>query len=510
MRKNSLKDEANALLVQKQQVGNAQDKLVEVNRTLDALQKKQNQQQSDLDDLLRTMEAFLEEKGCKDFTLDKADEQEELKALNAKLNSTSNQENSIPLIEKLDSVDFNENMSWEDYLSSYKDYAQRNHIDLNKDPFESLMSPSQKAEMQRRLEEEFTFKGANCDKYDYLIAGTCGVIGGLIDIVFVGAPGQSKLGNFTDKMANKATEKFAELCGWSKEKALARGSNTTKSAINFLENKFKINYDQATTNGKNSTGGLVKNLNTKNHHLKSLGHSPDLIGLFFSILNQFTNTSSFISNGQLITINTENFELQGGNFIAKIFCGFANWFGHLVSDWTGSSGAEDRGSGIPIPFYNLFQLCNFGRFGEKEQETFAVITSKVFEQGYDFRHGMAMAIPVAITELLVRFMYAMKARFYHQRDWKDCIPSANIPELRRMLLVGHGTLCLIDGVDAAVRSGNPILNPVEFLLRTNLIAWVRFSKVALEELLAWYKKDKVDVKKLDCYLEQEWNKMRKN
>ncbi|WP_276896163.1 hypothetical protein, partial [Helicobacter japonicus] len=160
MRKNSLKDEANALLVQKQQVGNAQDKLVEVNRTLDALQKKQNQQQSDLDDLLRTMEAFLEEKGCKDFTLDKADEQEELKALNAKLNSMSNQENSIPLIEKLDSVDFNENMSWEDYLSSYKDYAQRNHIDLNKDPFESLMSPSQKAEMQRRLEEEFTFKGA--------------------------------------------------------------------------------------------------------------------------------------------------------------------------------------------------------------------------------------------------------------------------------------------------------------------------------------------------------------
>lgn len=510
MHKDSLKNEANALLVQKYQVGNAQDKLVEVNRTLDTLQEKQKQQQSDLDDLLQTMNAFLEEKGCKDFTLDKADEQEEFKALNAKLNSMSNQEISIPFIEELDSVDFNENMSWEDYLSSYKDYAQRNHIDLNKDPFESLMSPSQKAELQRRIKEEFTFKGVNCDDYDYLIAGTCGVIGGLIDIVFVGAPGQSKLGNFTDKMANKATEKFAEFCGWNKEKALAKGSDTTKSAIGFLEDKFKINYDQATTNGKNGTGGSVKNLSAKNHHLKSAGHSPDIIGLFFSILNQFTNTSTFFNDGKIITIVTENFELQGRNFIAKIFCGFANWFGHLASDWVGSSGAQGRGSGIPIPFYNLFQLCNFGRFGEKEQETFAVITSKVFEHGYDFRHGMAMAIPVAITELLVRFMYAMKARFYHQRDWKDCIPNANIPELRRMLLVGHGTLCLIDGVDAAIRSGNPILNPVEFLLRTNLIAWVRFSKVALEELLAWWNKGKVDVKKLDCYLEQEWNEMLKN
>ncbi|WP_181882218.1 hypothetical protein [Helicobacter aurati] len=181
------------------------------------------------------------------------------------------------------------------------------------------------------------------------------------------------------------------MCGWEGE--------GTKSTIGFLENKFRVNYEQTTTNGKNGTDGKVANLNTKNHRLKSLGHSPDLIGLFFLILNQFTNTSSFLSNGQLITIETEESQinLQGGNFIAKIFCGFVNWLGHLMSDWTGSSGAQGRGSGILIPFYNLFQLCNFGRFGEKGQETFAVITSKVFEQGYDFRHGMVMAIPVVVT-----------------------------------------------------------------------------------------------------------------
>ncbi|WP_301007916.1 MULTISPECIES: hypothetical protein [Helicobacter] len=352
---------------------------------------------------------------------------------------------------------------------------------------------------KKRIKEEFSYKNAQCDKYDYLIAVTCGVIGGIIDVVFVGAPGQSKLGNFTDEMANKATEQFAKLCGWK--------GKGTKSAIGFLENKFKINYDQATTNGKNGTGGKVHNLSTKNHHLKSLAHSPDLIGLFFSIYNQVTNTSSFISNGQLITIDTENFELQGKNFIAKIFCGFTNWFGHLASDWTGSSGAQGRGSGIPIPFYNLFQLCSFGRFEEKEQETFAVITTKVFEQGYDFRHGMAMAIPVAITELLVRFMYAMKARFYHQRDWKDCIPNANIPELRRMLFVGHGTLCLIDGVDAAIRSGDPILNPVEFLLRTNLFAYARFGQLALKELVTWFNKGKIDVEALDDYLDKDLRRM---
>jgi hypothetical protein len=368
------------------------------------------------------------------------------------------------------------------------------------------MTKSQQVELQKRIKEEFTLKNANCDKYDYMIAGTCGVIGGLIDILFVGAPGDSKFGNIVDEQANKITEKFAEFVGWDKNKAIEKGRNTTASAIGFLENKFRVNYDQATTH---ATDGAVKDLTMSNHHLKSLGHSPDLIGLFFSILNQFTSTSTFVSNGKIITIDTETFELQGNDFISKIFCGFANWFGHIMSDWTGSSGTVGqggRGTGVPIPFYNLLQMMNFGHFGRKERQTFAMITSEVFEKGYDFRHGMAMAVPVLITELLIRFMYTMKAHFYHKKDWKDSVPNANIPELRRMLLVGHGTLCLIDGVDAYIRSGGEM---VTFLSRTNLLAWVRFGQLSLKELNAWYNSGHIDADAVDEYLDKEYKKMLK-
>lgn len=58
-------------------------------------------------------------------------------------------------------------------------------------------------------------------------------------------------------------------------------------------------------------------MGTRNHHMMSIAHSPDIIGLFFSILNQFTSTSSFIADGQLITIATDTFELQGGDYILK-------------------------------------------------------------------------------------------------------------------------------------------------------------------------------------------------
>ena len=166
-----------------------------------------------------------------------------------------------------------------------------------------------------------------CDKYDYLAAVACGAVGGLVDIFLVGTPGNSVLGKWTDSQVDSAVKGFAKLVGWNPRQAQ---KENVASAIGFLERKYKVNYDQRHTS-------------TKNHHMMSLSHSPDIVGLFFSILNQFTSTSSFIANGKIITIATDTYELQGGNFIAKLFCGIANWFGHIMSDIAGGSGARKCG-----------------------------------------------------------------------------------------------------------------------------------------------------------------------
>lgn len=203
------------------------------------------------------------------------------------------------------------------------------------------------------------FYNDRCDKYDYLTAAGCGVVAGLVDIFLVGSPNDSKLLAWTDSQVDKVVMSFAKICGWSPREGK---ENSIDSAIDFMEKKFPVNYDQRYSG---DVGGLFT-MSTKNHHMKSLAHSPDIIGLFFSILNQFTSTSSFLHNGQLITIQTETYELQGHDFISKLFCGVANWFGHIISDIAGSSGARSkgngRGSGVVIPFYELFQLCDFGSF----------------------------------------------------------------------------------------------------------------------------------------------------
>ncbi len=487
-------EQAKASIVQQHQTDEAQSHLGKLHQVIGEIQNRQQVMQDDLDALLVLAEASI----GTDTVLPEGI------LLELEVDEAYVRRQPIAL---LDDVGSDADDDWDSYFTKVEAYASRNELTFSGDPFANLLSPTQRIAFEKRIKDEFSLKNANCDKYDYMIAGTCGFIGGLIDILFVGLPGEGPLTKFTDEVANKAVQKFSKFCGWNGPN---EGANPVKSAIGYLEGTFKVNYDQTTGQGKNGVGGAF-NMAMKNHHLKSMGHWPDLIGLFFSILDQFTSTAHFVDGGQIISISNDNeFQLSGSTFVAKVFSGFVNWLGHLMSDMAGSSGSAGRGSGIPVPFFGSLQFIDFGQFRVKINDkkevlnSFAEVSVRVFQEGYDFRHGMALAIPVLTTELLVRIMWTFKAKFYHDRPWRDCVPSANNAELRRMLLIGHGTLCVVDGVDAAVRSGGEI---VQFMLRTNFIGWMRFGTIALKELKAWYRVGGLDIEAVDAYLDAEYQRL---
>lgn len=286
-------------------------------------------------------------------------------------------------------------------------------------------------------------------------------------------PGESLLGRWTDQQVDKAIMTFARKMGWNpKEKNI----NNVKSAIGFLERNSKVNYDQR----KPSDVDNFFDISPKTHHMMSLAHSPDIVGLFFPVLNQFTSTSTFIANGKLVTISTDTFELQGGNFVMKIMCGISNWIVHLMSDIAGSSGAHNRGTGIVMPFYEFFGYCRVGSFDYKnEKKNLAEIAQLAFTQGYDFRFGMTQAIPVVVTDLTIRLVWALRRYFQYHKPVKECVPSNKNSDLRVMLLIGNGTLCVMDGIDAGIKSGG---NFLVFFMRMNLCAWVRFATLVLKEV----------------------------
>lgn len=503
-----LKQAGKAMLVQKHQGQAVENQLYKIQSSLDSLSEINIDNMDNLDLLIKQAELLCEQEGIDPSNYERYTEEV------VKLTEEEKLQIQVEKLEMLTTIGTN-NISWQEYMSNIGKYAEKNNIDFSKDPFESLITESERAEIGKRIREDYLMKKANCDKYDYIIAGFCGVATGLIDAFFVGMPKESKLGKWTDKKVDNIVEKFAQIV-WNADKK--KGFNNSKSApdgiasaIGYLERRFKVNYD-ARYSSDLELGDKILNMSAKNHHLKSLAHAPDLIGLFFSILDQFTLKSSFISDGKIIRVESveNNFELRGGNFFAKLFCGFYNWIGHIMSDIAGSSGTRGhlkngRGAGVAIPFFEMFQLCNFGSFNVNgEQKNLAELSVKVFESNYDARHGATMAIPVVINEIMIRLLWAIKSRFYHQRSWKESIPFGDKPELRRMILVGHGSLCLVDGVDAGIRSGGNILT---FALHLNLIAWSRFSFAGLQEIRVIYNKNSLDILSMDDDLEQEWKQI---
>ena len=154
--------------------------------------------------------------------------------------------------------------------------------------------------------KEITWSQDKCDCYDYMIAIFCGFAAGIVDSLFVGIPKQSKLGVLTEKGTDEFIKKIANMLWAGDGRSNQNGKpktapDTLEKAISYLEQSFPVNYD-ARYSADLLNAGELASMTPKNHHLLSLAHSPDIIGLLFSLLDQFTNVASFVDKGKLIRL----------------------------------------------------------------------------------------------------------------------------------------------------------------------------------------------------------------
>lgn len=333
---------------------------------------------------------------------------------------------------------------------------------------------------------------AKCDKYDYMIAVFCGGTAGLIDAFFVGDPLTSILGKSVDKAADGFVKKAARFFLSHDNRTTGKSRKmpqTLEQCISYLEQAFPVNYDARYAKDLIVEEDTLSGMRPLNHHLLSLAHSPDPIGLIFSIIDQFMGYASFVDKGKIIHVVPKRTSgaipyMQGTDLPSMLFCGFVNWIGHLISDLVGSSstrkdGKTGRGAGHPIPFYELFLFCDFGNIDGK---TLSETMIKVFEEGFDFRFGLTMAIPVVMEELMIKVIWMIRQKFIRKKTWKESIPTSVHADLRVMLVVGNGTLCAIDGIDAAAHGLVEGGNVVSFICHLNLVGWARLAMLILKEL----------------------------
>lgn len=363
------------------------------------------------------------------------------------------------------------------------------------------------------------------DWVDNTVAVASGVLCGLIDSLFVGEFSFEKANEWGNEKTNDFVMKIAQAQGYE-------GDNLS-GAIKFLEDKFPIAADKATNN---FGGGYY-------HHLRDFSHHPTPVGLFFSLLTQFTEAvygTDVAGVFGAYKLSGDELLLVGKNVSEKITFGVINWIFHMVSDMAGSSSSVAMGklgTGLPGPVVSLLKelssLPVFKNVNEDGYKEFSVWVSKLFngtllgkhdENGkiveavkFDLRTEVGVveqlgkqAIPVLINECIVRGFYFIRRFANEVKDirsfkelkninWEKTVPAKN-RTIIRMLTISSGTFMAVDMADAAIRgaikSGGTLPGFLsQFVVRVNFVGVGRFAVAVGCDVSMGVKKSKLEAQK---------------
>ncbi|WP_294241192.1 hypothetical protein [Pseudobutyrivibrio sp.] len=324
------------------------------------------------------------------------------------------------------------------------------------------------------LNKQIDMLSPKADNLDYFVAVASGMLCGMIDILWVGDFDIVRGRDIASDEIEKFVNKTAGLLG-------CKDDDIAKS-VKFLE-KFGIPGDG---NTPDFGGGLQ-------HHLRDFGHHPTVVGLFFSLLTQFTEMSYGTDTfGKFIVVPVpeKSKVFIGKNIADKLFRGTIIWFFHLVSDMAGSSSTAGKGggTGIPGPILSLAKEISAIPGMNKtigDEQTLSTFLSKAFngtlfaqhdevgkiikgsEIKMDFRGELGLleelgrqAIPVIANECIVRAFYFIrrlaieikekkisKIDDFSKLDWEAIKPYGN-PTITRMLTIATGVFTAIDVTEA--------------------------------------------------------------
>ena len=283
------------------------------------------------------------------------------------------------------------------------------------------------------------------DKWDYAIAGGCGLFASMLDLLFVKAP------------ATPATE-------WTKEVDGVFNRGVQQAFNRLLPPDVSDELSKLTIGGADSStvdqllGAPPRTLNPMNHRLRSLSHDP-ILGFLFGVLDMQRGTCTVVGSDGLKIYPT-----TGGPVDSGLFPLLGRLFGHLLSDVNAPSANGNRGMGLPAPFMGILRMFDGLPAGDSD---LGKQIEYMYVNGYDLRQFVATSIPVLIMEVMMRIFYAVKQVKLKGSPLGealiDTIPLKMNPRFRMMLAMAYGTVAAVNG--ARVYITKDILN-------LNYAAWL--------------------------------------
>jgi hypothetical protein len=284
------------------------------------------------------------------------------------------------------------------------------------------------------------------DKWDYAIAGSCGLFAAMLDLLCVKAPPKPTVkwdqeidGIFNEWVRNA----FNKVLPPDISESLSKGNPIGAPDSSVITDLI---------------GAPPKVLNPINHRLRSLAHDP-VLGFIFGVWDMMNGTCTVVVNGEI-----QSFPSVKGSTDGNIFQLLGRMFGHLLSDVNAPSANGNRGMGLPAPFMGILRMFEGIPVGDSN---FGKQIEWMYVNGYDFRQFVVSSVPMAIMEVLLRAFYVIKQMKLYDAPFGesilDTMPTKMNPRFRIMLALSYGT-------SSAVNAGKVYVT--KNILNANYASWM--------------------------------------
>lgn len=323
------------------------------------------------------------------------------------------------------------------------------------------------------------------DKWDYVIATSSGCLTAVADVLFVSDLSLVDASQWGSEQTNNFVKQISKKIGYKGDDQ-KESIKYLKALSSFLPKEISAKYEVA------------------KKKIEDLSQMPNIGGLTFSILSQFTGMSYFANKDGTLKSNPIVDEVFGGNVAEKVYAGIISWTFNVISNMAlfGPSIITKSAKLLPPSFVSLIKDIStypaIQRIVSTEKEgnvrfskaCYKLLTGNMFhiqsEEGFSIANGeisfdlktaigftnemlkKKQYLPVLVNNLIVRAVYSIR-RFVtyiknsdiHSVDEITSIDASSFlpwksDQLKQMLLISSASFSVIDisisGIKAVVKN----------------------------------------------------------
>ena len=498
-----LNEAAQSYQVVKHRTEGAQRAIDQAKAGADRLGREIDQLSNELDDLLSQVDALLD--GDFDFSdEDAANADDMLKQIED--NYTPQPRYKYEKLETLDAYG-----SWEGLMSEVSDYAERNGIDLSADPFDGLLTQTERDRIGEKILADYK---VDMDPEEQKSA----IETYLSYAMLFAAIGTGRASEYKDEinslceMASDLLSQYVNIDPKYNHKDFLEKPGTLNEWFIYFK-KYYPDLVRGSLVPSDVSDGTFESSGAMEDALHDMGKRPTWVGLAFSMLYQFARAEESTSiDKNLFAANVSGSpELIGRNTACRLIAGFVNWLDALCGSAEEYTKDANDTSDIRNLVMAVLEKCGFG---ESDQEGAVKTVQNFALDVYNNLCGedeqiSAKTVELFVCDFVMQFLVSLQKRA-EGVPFAKATASAGDDFVRRCQVAGYGMLSILKKGSTAVGKAD-VVSPLYRLVNSvDVDGWVEFTYQSLVRARTVYLGYYIDLDKLDEDLEEGWQELLDN